>query len=181
MVVDVVHAHDRVRVAHRQHGRVDAAVLVHVQRPGLEVADARGHEAGRVERQVGVLEARRVHVDAHAAVVLDVQLELVVDRLHADGVAADQAAVAHVAREAARAVAAVLHLVAGVVEDAVAKVHARRRGALDDQDLVGADAEAAVAQPAHLLGPERQRLARGVEHDEVVAGALHLGEANAGR
>ena len=47
---------------------------------------------------------------------------------------------------------------------------------VDDQDLVGADAEAAVAETAHLLDRQPDRRARAVEHDEVVAGAVHLGE-----
>jgi hypothetical protein len=47
------------------------------------------------------------------------------------------------------------------------------------QDLVGADAEMAVGQVAVLRGAEAQRPARFVEHDEVVARALHLGEADA--
>ena len=64
---------------------------------------------------------------------------------------------AHEAHEAARAVAALLDLVAAVaVEDAVAEIDARRAALLDDQDLVGADAEPAVAEAAHL----RRRRAR---------------------
>ena len=50
-----------------------------------------------------------------------------------------------------------------------------------DEDLVGADPEAAVAEAADLRVRQRQRRVRGVQHDEVVAGALHLGEAHAGR
>ncbi len=70
-----------------------------------------------------------------------------------------------------------LHFVAArAVEDAVAKVDARRAAALHHQDLVGAHAEAPVTQRAQLRGIERQRLLRGIEHDEVVARALHLGE-----
>ena len=86
--------------------------------------------------------------------------------------------VAHEADEAARAVAALLDLVAAAaVEDAVAEVDARRRARLDDQDLVGADAEAPVGEAAQLRGVELERRARRVEHDEVVARALHLREA----
>src|SRR5690606_2777004 len=47
---------------------------------------------------------------------------------------------------------------------------------LHHQQLVGADAEAPVGQPAPLRRSEIQGLARGVDHDEVVAGAVHLGE-----
>jgi tetratricopeptide (TPR) repeat protein len=41
-----------------------------------------------------------------------------------------------------------------------------------------AHAQAAVAQVLQLLAAQRQGLARGVEHDEVVARAVHLGECN---
>ena len=70
-----------------------------------------------------------------------------------------------------------LLVAAGTVEDAVAKIDARRGSRLDDEDLVGADAEAPVAEPAHLRGRQREGRAGGVEHDEIVARALHLGEA----
>jgi hypothetical protein len=43
-------------------------------------------------------------------------------------------------------------------------------------DLVGAHTEAAITQHAVLLGTQIDGRLRGVEHDEVVAGALHLGE-----
>jgi hypothetical protein len=65
---------------------------------------------------------------------------------------------------------------AGAVEDAVAKVDARRGAGLDDQDLVGTHAEAPVAQVAQLRRCQVQWRARGVEHDKVVARAVHLGE-----
>ena len=90
-----------------------------------------------------------------------------------------QALVAHEAHEAARAVAALLDLAAVAVEDAVAEIDARaRRCGSTDQHLVGADAEAAVGQAPHLRRASSvERRARRVEHDEVVAGALHLGES----
>ena len=57
------------------------------------------------------------------------------------------------------------------------KVDARPWRWLDQQDLVGADAEAAVAQAAQLLIGQFDRRARRVEHHEVIARAMHLGEA----
>ena len=44
------------------------------------------------------------------------------------------------------------------------------------QDLVGADAEMPVGQPAVLRVGQTQASARLVEHDEIVARALHFGE-----
>ena len=68
--------------------------------------------------------------------------------------------VAHEAHEAARAVAALLDLAAVGVEDAVAEIGAGARGGLDQQDLVAADAEMAVGDPAHLLAAKVERDAR---------------------
>ena len=137
---------------------------------------ARHHARGQ-EGNVLELEVRRFHVDGDAAVVAQLQFDLAVDGLDLDAALVGQAALAHEAHEAARAVAAMFDLVAAGVEDAVAEVHARRARRLDHQDLVGTDAEMPVGQRAELLGAELQRLAGGVEHDEVVARALHLGEA----
>ena len=64
----------------------------------------------------------------------------------------------------------------GTVEDAVAEVDAGLGAGLHHQDLVAAHAEAAVAQTTQLRGAQGEGLAGGVDHDEVVAGALHLGE-----
>jgi hypothetical protein len=85
------------------------------------------------------------------------------------------------AHEAARAVAALLDLAAVGIEDAVAEIDARRRRALDDQDLVAADAEMAVGEKARLGRRRHEVLADGVEHDEIVAEAVHFGEADAHR
>ena len=48
---------------------------------------------------------------------------------------------------------------------------------LDDENLVGPDAEASITQTANRIRVERQRFTRRVEHDEIIARALHLGEA----
>ena len=48
---------------------------------------------------------------------------------------------------------------------------------LHHQDLVGADPEAAIGQAADLLGSQAQLLREAVQHHEVVARSLHLGEA----
>jgi hypothetical protein len=47
---------------------------------------------------------------------------------------------------------------------------------LHEQDLVGADTKTPVAQVAQLRACEVSGRARAVEHDKVVARAVHLGE-----
>ena len=71
-----------------------------------------------------------------------------------------------------------LHLAAIGVENAVAKVRVRALRALEHQHLVAADAEMPVREAPQLLTLQAERLARGVEHDEIVARALHLGEGD---
>jgi hypothetical protein len=62
--------------------------------------------------------------------------------------------------------------------DDVFEVDARCGRRPDGQHLVGAHAEVAVGQEAVLTRGQLQRPARFVEHDEIVARALHLGEAD---
>ena len=83
----------------------------------------------------------------------------------------------HEAHEAARAVAALFDLAAVGVEDAVAEIDVGARGGLDHQQLVAADAEVAVGDRLHARRAQVDRRAGGVDDDEVVAEAVHLGEA----
>ena len=83
----------------------------------------------------------------------------------------------HEAHEAPRAVAALLDLAAVGIEDAVAEIGVGAGGRLHQQDLVAADAEVAVGDEAQLVRRQRDGLAYAVDDHEVVAGAVHLGEA----
>jgi len=84
--------------------------------------------------------------------------------------------VAHKARKAARAVAALLDLTTIGIEYAVTEIDIGARRTLDDQHLVAADTEAPVGQAPHLLGGQRHALVDGIDHDEVIAEAVHFGE-----
>ena len=179
--VDVGDELHRVRVAHRQHRDVDASGR---RRRAARAAAVAGRRRAAPGRAASNGTAPRSKTGRPMSTVtrpssLQAQLEHVV---HASRPAfvrlSVRPLVAHEAHEAARAVAALLDLVAAAaVEDAVAEVDAGRLARLDDEDLVGADAETPVAEAAHLRGGQRERRARRVEHDEVVARALHLGEA----
>src|SRR5690606_13896506 len=101
------------------------------------------------------------------------------DALHgldANAALGRQAFVADEAGKGACAVAALFDLAAVAVEDAVAEVDACRLRTLDHQDLVGPDAEAAVGQAAPLFRAQVHLLVDGVDDDEIIAGAVHLGE-----
>src|SRR5690606_25933662 len=134
-------------------------------------------EPGRVERNRRRLEGRRAHVDGDASVVLEARLDHAAHRLDADRALVGQALLAHEAHEAARAGAALLDRPAVGVEDAVAEVDALAARGLDQQDLVGADAVVPIGQRTPLRRLEAHRLPHAVDHDEVVAGAVHLREA----
>jgi hypothetical protein len=82
----------------------------------------------------------------------------------------------HELHAATRAVAALLHLAAVGVEDTVTKVRAGDARPLQHQDLVAAHAEVAIRDASQLLAGKGKRLLRGVDDDEVVARAVHLGE-----
>ncbi len=62
------------------------------------------------------------------------------------------------------------------IEDAVLEIDAVERRLFDEQQLIGADAEMPVGERAHLRARQREGLRVAVEHDEVVARAVHLGE-----
>lgn len=137
-----------------------------------------GFKAGGIERRLGGVETRAAHVHGDAAVLGEAWRDHAGQGLHADGVPVGEALVAHVAGEAARAVAALLDLAAVGVVDDVFEVDAVGWRRTHGEDLVGADPEVAVGEIAVLRGREAQAPLRFVEHDEIVAGTLHFGEAD---
>jgi hypothetical protein len=100
--------------------------------------------------------------------------------LHGDLALVREPLVQDEAREAARAVAALLDLAAVGVVDAIAEVVARIPRGLDDEDLVAAHAEMAIGDAPHRLLIELHALAHAVQDHEIVALALHLGEPESG-
>ncbi len=172
-VVDDLH---RVRVAHR-HRRDPARRAADVERPQRVAALGAAFEACCVERHLSRREHGRTHVDDDFAVVLHRQRDQALHHLHAHAALVGQAAVADELHEAARAVAAVFDLAAVAIEDPVLEIHAVDGRFFDEQQLVGADAEVTIGERTHLRFGERRQCARiAVEHDEVVARAVHLGE-----
>ncbi len=76
--------------------------------------------------------------------------------------------------EAPGAIAALLHLSAIAVKNAIAKVDVRLRRLLDQQDLISADAEAAIGKQPQLFRRQLDALRNSIQHHEVVACAVHL-------
>ena len=160
-LVDVVHEHHRVRVAHRQDGR--------------------GHPLAVDLQRALVLHRGWAHVDrdpVDAALVVGVQLQVLDPGagLQVEG-AADKATVAQVLADHPDPVAA--HLGQGAV--GVAVVHEERRvGARGDADqAVRPDTEVAVADGPGQLGRERVVVGQVLHDHEVVAGPVCLDELHA--
>ncbi len=87
----------------------------------------------------------------------------------------------HETDETTRAVAALLDLAAIGIEDAVAEIGRGRRRLFHQQDLVAADAEVPLGDEAGLGRrwiETRSAAAGGIEHDEVVAQALHFAKVD---
>ena len=122
------------------------------------------------------LEPRRPHVHRHLTVGLDPRDDDPGPGLHPNLALGGEALLPHVTGEAPGTVPALLHLAPVRVEDPVAEVRVVPRGGRHEQDLVAADPEAAIGEPPDLLRSEIQRTTCRVEHDEVVAEAVHLGK-----
>ena len=85
-------------------------------------------------------------------------------------------AVLEVTGHAARAVAAVSDLAAVGIEDPIAGRDAVTLRRLEQEDLIAADAEPPIGQPAHLCGVDIDGMGQTIQQHEVVAEAVHLGE-----
>ena len=157
--------------------RAAPARLLQRQRPHLPAALGQRRQSCGIERHAGQIKHRRTHVHAHAAIRLLGQFDHAVFHFHAHRVAGRQPLPAHVAHKAARAVAAVLHFMAIVVDD-VFEIHIRRGRGPHAQNLVGPHAKVAVGQKTVLIRRQVQRRGRFVKHHEIVARPLHFGKAH---
>jgi len=126
------------------------------------------------------VQAWHAHVHPHLVAGLVIQGDEAGGGLHGDLVLVRQALFAHEAGETAGAVAAHGHLRTIGVEDAVTETGARIAARLHQQELVAADAEMAIAEETDALGVEVDVLTHGVDDDEIVAQAMHLGESQGG-
>src|SRR5437870_3644497 len=162
---------DGVRVAERQRRYHDGRAV--------DIQRLDGFPGSADERNIGRAKLRCAHVHGDLAIRRQHGLDDSARRLDAHCALVGQSARAHEMHEAARAVAALFDLFAVGVEDSITKVDVSARRLLDKQYLVAADAEMAVCQPANLHGLELDLLADSVEHHEIVAQALHFGEAQA--
>ncbi len=159
----VVDEKGRVRVA-------DIGADRHRQRPERQIQASGVH--GPRQRDLAPAGARRPHIDRDLPVGHDQGFEEPGRRLDPHPPIAGLAA--HQPADAAGGVAAGLGLAAVRVADAHQELRCGIGGRLQHDQLVAADAGAAVGQGPSRADPDRELAATGVEHDKIVAEAVHL-------
>ena len=162
------HQQNGMRVAHR-HGAYLDRLRTDLQGVGDRLC--RG-----VEWNLCGGEIRRAHVNPHLVVTLQVQADRSGRGADRDLAVARQPPVIHETGKAARAIAALFDLAAIGIEDAVVELCIGVARSFDQQYLVAADTEPPVGEGAQLGFVEHHLLTGRVEHDEIVAQAMHFGE-----
>ncbi|EQD28187.1 hypothetical protein B1A_21266 [mine drainage metagenome] len=135
----------------------------------------------RIERQGGWIEAHRPHIHRDRSAGPHSRVHQPGRTVERDGAAAAGAAPRKQCGNAACTVAALLHFAPVGVEDAVERVRFGSLRRLQQQRLIESDAGVTVGEPAQLLLRQRRGPGRRIEHREVVAETVHLGEADAHR
>ena len=159
------------RIAHRHGTEHDL-----LTRNGQRVAGARFRHCQRHARDI---EFGHAHVDANAPIGQHFGLYWPARAQQTDSPRGHQATVCQPAHDAAQAVATLPGARAIGVVNAVAERVGRIFTALDGHDLITADTEVPVGERARQLRIQCCMTRPPIEHDKVVADALHLGEAQA--
>ena len=130
---------------------------------------------------VGSLEERLTHVDAHCAICTEIRHDQTRQRRDSEGALKASLKLAYIACHAADPVPAHLRLRTVGVVDAHAVLSVRRIGWENEDHAVRPDSEVAVAHPCCLFRRERRLALRAaVDEDEVVAEAVILSKINTG-
>ena len=80
--------------------------------------------------------------------------------------------------EAARTIPALFDLAAVGIENTIAEIDIRTGCLLNQQELIATYAKMAIGEEPDLLRRERNHLADPIDHDKIVAEAVHLGKAD---
>src|SRR5688572_6040646 len=164
----------------REHG----VGIAHRHRADLDFSSCDGERIdvrlrGSVERQRLRLEIRSAHVHGDQVGVVHARADQprrAVEQQLVAAVRGFRAAPMEERGEAARAVAALLDLAAVGVEDAVVDLRALAARRLEDERLIETNPGMTRGQRTPLLGGRQAAVARRIEHDEIVAEAVHLRE-----
>jgi len=167
-VRDVLHFHQRMRIAHggsakAQGGFALTPVVLQALLGGSQ-RDVRGQEIGPAHVERVAVAGQALDLDRAGRAVEREARRFRSTFAHQPG------------GDAARAVAALLRGAAVAVPDPVAGRTVPPGGVGDRQQLVEAHAPMAIGDGAHHRGVGRGTAPAQVEHHEVVAGPVHLGE-----
>jgi hypothetical protein len=145
-----------------------------IGRPDLK-RDRPGVVESLLERDLVPAETRGSHIDGDHAAAVAAAAQQPAQRLdrHRRFAAFAKDEVGN----AARGIAAALHLVAIAVPDPHADIGGLR-GCHDDE-LVAADPRATVGDPSHLIARHVERRFAAVKHHEIIAKPVHLPERHA--
>ena len=135
-------------------------------------------QAADIKRHLGCIQHRPAHIHGHAAIIRQPWSNHSGLGLHTDFGLAGQAFVIHVARKAACPIAALLDFTAIGVMDHIFKIQAIGWRRAHRQNLVGTYAKVAIGQKTVVRWRQAQLALCFIEHDKVIARALHFGEAN---
>jgi hypothetical protein len=173
--IRIRHNLDCVRVPHRHYGHL-GRLVANVERPQHGGPHHPRWQFGSVEWHLLRHEDGRAHIDRDPSVILKAWRDNARQGLYTDFALLSQSLVDHEFHECPRTIAALLDLAAIRVKNPVAKIDTGGARTLDDQYLVGADAETSVSKLPPLLGRKINGLIDRVNHDEIIACAMHLGE-----
>src|SRR2546430_11225701 len=167
-----------VRIAHGKHRDLHRAAG-YFQRPpqgGIGGNFSDRYNSRVIEGHAFGLEYWRAHIDAHLPVGLQAQSDQAGKGLDAYLLLGRQSLFVNEANETPRAIAALLDFASIGVPDAVAEVDVLALRFFHEQHLIAADAEMPVREPFRELWLHLDVPADAVDHDEIVADAMHLGE-----
>lgn len=155
--------------------------IPHADRAALDVAIAAADPIGQRLLFAGQwyplgIEFRRGKLCPHPAVIEQIQTHARGLRRDGEMLRVTELATGDKTGQTARTIAALTDFGTIGIEDAIPKIHILDRRRVDHQNLITTDAPPPVRQHAALLCAQAQWLFQAIEHDEIVAQSLHLGE-----
>jgi len=166
--IDVGHYLNGMRVTHRKRAEFDRS------RTDLNIISKRTLICDK--RYFCGLESRRPHVDRHHAIRLQARRDDAAGSFYPDFSFLREPTLMDKAYKAARAIAALFHLAAIGIEDAVTEISLRVQRLFHQQQLIAADTKVPIGNTTDLFGIETDALTYSIKHDKVITQALHFGK-----
>ena len=129
-----------------------------------------------VERYAREIEHRCAHIHSNAPVIFKMGCDDARHSLDANLALLGETFINDKLDEGTRAIAALFDFTTVGIEDAITEIHISAMGPLNYQNLIGAYTEATVCQFAPLFRPQIDLLIDSVNHNEIIASAVHLSE-----